>query len=211
MKRLLDLFSPATWCVALIAAVVFGLHVTRQEGYDEGYALAVAEGEKKAAELRDGFAQERRALSDAAAIAAQQGLAALRAEQVKGHQLANQLADTKDNLRKKTEKLTGEIARVTTLYRRALDAQPETLPAAVFTTGFVRVWNTANGISTAMPTPDSSSGIAASAGSSGTADDLDSGVGQAQVLTNQVRNAELHSACRAQLNTLIDWTNNGSN
>lgn len=211
MKRLLDLLSPATWCVALIAAVVFGLHVTRQEGYDEGYALAVAEGEKKAAELRDGFAQERRAVSDAAAIAAQQGLAALRAEQVKGNQLASQLADTKDNLRKKTEKLTGEIARVTTLYRRALDAQPETLPAAVFTTGFVRVWNTANGISTAMPTPDSSSGIAASAGSSGTADDLDSGVGQAQVLTNQVRNAELHSACRAQLNNLIDWTNNGSN
>lgn len=211
MKRLLDLFSPATWCVALIAAVVFGLHVTRQEGYDEGYALAVAEGEKKAAELRDGFAQERRALSDAAAVAAQQGLAALRAEQIKGNQLASQLADTKDNLRKKTEKLTGEIARVTTLYRRGLDAQPETLPAAVFTAGFVRVWNTANGISTAMPTPDSSSGIAASAGSSGTADGLDSGVGQAQVLTNQVRNAELHSACRAQLNNLIDWTNNGSN
>jgi small-conductance mechanosensitive channel len=211
MKRLLDLFSPATWCVALIAALVFGLHVTRQEGYDEGYALAVAEGEKKAAELRDGFAQERRALSDAAAAAAQQGLAALRAEQVKGNQLASQLADTKDNLRKKTEKLTGEIARVTTLYRRALDAQPETLPAAVFTAGFVRVWNTANGISTAMPTPNSASGIAASAGGSGTADDLDSGVGQAQVLTNQVRNAELHSTCRAQLNNLIDWTNNGSN
>lgn len=211
MKRLLDLLSPATWCVALIAAVVFGLHVTRQEGYDEGYALAVAEGEKKAAELRDGFAQERRALSDAAAAAAQQGLAALRAEQVKGNQLASQLADTKDNLRKKTEKLTGEIARVTTLYRRALDAQPETLPAAVFTAGFVRVWNTANGISTAMPTPNSSSGIAAPAGGSRTADDLDSGVGQAQVLTNQVRNAELHSTCRAQLNNLIDWTNNGSN
>lgn len=211
MKRLLDLFSPATWCVALIAAVVFGLHVTRQEGYDEGYALAVAEGEKKAAELRDGFAQERRALSDAAAVAAQQGLAALRAEQAKGNQLASQLADTKDNLRKKTESLTGEIARVTTLYRRALNAQPELLPSAVFTAGFVRVWNTANGISTAMPTPNSTSGIAAPSSGSGAADDLDSGVSQAQILTNQVRNAELHSSCRAQLNNLIDWTNNGSN
>jgi hypothetical protein len=211
MKRLLDLLSPATWCVALIAAAVLGLHVTRQEGYDEGYALAAAKGEKQAAEIRDGFAQERRALADAAAAAAQRGLEALRAEQAKGNQLASQLADTKDNLRKKTEKLTGEIARVTTLYRRALDAQPETLPAAVFTAGFVRVWNTANGISTAMPTPNSSSGIATSAGGSRTADDLDSGVGQAQVLTNQVRNAELHSTCRAQLNNLIDWTNNGSN
>lgn len=210
MKHLLNLFSPATWCIALIAVVVFGLHVTRQEGYDEGYALATAEGQKIAAALREGFAKEQQALADASAAVAQQGLANLRAEQAKGNQLTSQLADTKDELRKKTEKLTGEIARVTTLYRRALDAQPEPLPAAVFTAGFVRVWNTANGISTAMPTPNSSSGIAAPSSGAGAADDLDSGVGQAQVLTNQVRNAELHSTCRAQLNNLIDWTNNGS-
>ncbi|MFJ2712210.1 DNA-packaging protein [Pseudomonas sp. NPDC087346] len=211
MKRLLDLFSPATWCVALIAIVVFGLHVTRQEGYDDGYALAEAEGKTTASDLREAFALERQALANAAAVAAKKSLADLRTEQEKGNQLASQLADTKDELRKKTEKLTGEITRVTTLYRRALDAQPEPLPSAVFTAGFVRVWNTANGISTAMPTPNSTSGIATPPSGTGAADELDSGVGQAQVLTNQVRNAELHSTCRAQLNNLIDWTNNGSN
>ena len=211
MKRLLSLFSPATWCVALIAVVVFGLHVTRQEGYDDGYALAEAKGEKKVADLREAFAQERQALATAAAAAAQKALADLRAEQTKGNQLASQLADTKDELRKKTENLTGEIARVTTLYRRALNAQPEPLPAAVFTNGFVRVWNAANGISTAMPTTNNASGIATPSSDAGAADDLDSRVGQAQVLTNQVRNAELHSTCRAQLNNLIDWTNDGSN
>lgn len=211
MKRLLSLFSPATWCVALIAIVVVGLHVTRQEGYDDGYALAQAKGERTAADLREAFAQERQTLADAAAAAARQALAELQTEQAKGNQLASQLADTKDQLRKKTEHLTEEIARVTTLYRRALDAQPETLPAGVFTSGFVRVWNTANGISTAMPTPNSTSGTTPAPGGAGAADDLDSGVGQAQVLTNQVRNAELHSICRAQLNNLIDWTNNGSN
>lgn len=211
MKRLLSLFSPATWCVALIGIVVFGLHVTRQEGYDDGYALAEAKGKTTAADLREAFAKERQTLANAAAAAAQQAFAELRTEQAKGNQLASQLANTKDELRKKTENLTGEIARVTTLYRRALNAQPEPLPAAVFTTGFVRVWNTANGTNTAMPTPNSASGIAAPSSDAGAADELDSGVGQAQVLTNQVRNAELHSTCRAQLNNLIDWTNNGSN
>jgi hypothetical protein len=211
MKRLLDLIIPATWCVALIIAVVYGLHLNRQEGYDEGHALATANGEATVFKLRETFAGEKLAMAEAATTAAQKAVADLRAEQVKGNQLANQLADTKDHLRQTTEQLTGEIDHVTKLYRRALDAQPEPLPTAVFTTGFVRVWNTANGISTSMPTPNSASGTAAPSNGAGAADDLDSGLGQARLLTNQVRNAELHGTCRAQLNNLIDWTRNGSN
>lgn len=206
MKRLLDLISPATWYVALIIAVVYGLHLTRQEGYDEGFALGTANGDKTSADLRESFTSEKLGLAQAAADTASKSLADLRTEQAKGNQLASQLADTKDNLRKTTDKLTGEISRVTHLYRRALDAQPEPLPIAVFTTGFVRVWNTANGISTAMPTPNSASGTATPSSGAGTADDLDSGLGQDQLLTNQVRNGELHGTCRAQLNKLIDWT-----
>jgi hypothetical protein len=210
MKRLLDLISPATWYVALIVAVVYGLHLYRQEGYDEGFALGTADGDTTAAALRETFTKEKLSLAQVAADAANKALADLRAEQAKGNQLASQLADTKDNLRKTTDKLTGEIAHVTTLYRRALNAQPEPLPVAVFTTGFVRVWNTANGISTAMPAPNSASGTATPSSGAGTADDLDSGLGQDQLLTNQVRNGELHGTCRAQLNNLIDWTLNES-
>lgn len=210
MKRLLDLFSPATWCVALIVVVVYGLHLYRQEGYDEGYALATANGDKTVADLRETFTSEKLDLAQTAANVAKKTLADLRAEQAKGNQLASQLADTKDKLRKTTDKLTGEIAHVTTLYRRALNAPPEPLPVAVFTTGFVRVWNTANGISTAMPAPNSASGTVTPSSGAGTADELDSGFGQDQLLTNQVRNGELHGTCRAQLNKLIDWTLNES-
>lgn len=211
MNRLLDLISPATWYLALIVTMVYGLHLYRQEGYDEGFALATANGDRAVAELRDTFAREKLSLAQAATAAANKAVADQRAEQVKGNQLASQLADTKERLRKTTDQLTGEIARVITRYRRALDAPPEPLPVAVFTTGFVRVWNSANGISpTAVPTPSNASRTAAPPSGTGSADDLDSGVSQAQVLTNQVRNGELHGTCRAQLNNLIDWTLNES-
>ncbi|APC16304.1 DNA-packaging protein [Pseudomonas frederiksbergensis] len=210
MKVLFDLIKPALWYLGVIAAVVYGLHLNRQDGYDEGYNLGKSDGDTEVADLRQAYTKEKQTTAEAATTAANKIIADLRAEQAKGNQLASQLADTKDNLRKTTDKLTGEIAHVTKRYRRALDAQPEPLPVAVFTTGFVRVWNTANGISTAMPTPNGTSGAAAPPSGAGTADDLDSGVSQAQVLTNQVRNGERHGICRAQLNDLIDWTLNES-
>jgi len=88
------------------------------------------------------------------------------------------------------------------------------LPAGVFTVGFVRVWNSANGINTSMPaqqTQQTPSGATTAPDGTGAADSLDSGVTQPLVLANQIRNGELHSSCRASLNRLIDWTLNGSN
>lgn len=209
MKRLFELVSPALWYLGVIAVAVFGLHLNHQDGYDEGFALAKASGDKATADLREAYAREKLRIANAATETANKATVDLRAEQAKGNQLASQLADTKESLRKTTDKLTGEIAHVTKLYRRALDAQPEPLPVAVFTTGFVRVWNTANGISATVPAQRSASGTAAPPSGTGTADDLDSGLTQDQLLTNQVRNGELHASCRAQLNSLIDWTLNG--
>ncbi|WP_155740634.1 DNA-packaging protein [Pseudomonas fluorescens] len=168
MKTMLALFSSATWYVALIVAVVYGLHVYRQEGYDEGFALATAVGDKATAELRESFTSEKLGLAQAAADTANNALFDLRAQQTKNNQLTSQLADSKERLRKTTDKLTGEIAHVTQLYRRALDAPREPLPGAVFTVGFVRVWNTANGIRSAMPAPNDTSGLAAPPGGTGT-------------------------------------------
>lgn len=206
MKSLFDQFKPVLLLLAIIALAVYGLHLNHQDGYDEGYAVAKAEGDKALAE-RD------RAHAQASTDAANKAVEDLRTEQARGNQLARQLADTRDNLRKTTDQLTGEIAHVTKLYRRSLDAQPEPLPVAVFTNGFVRVWNSANGITTgtAVPSPGNPSGTAAAPSRTEAADDLDSGLGQAQLLANQVRNGELHNTCRAQLNRLIDWTLNGSN
>ncbi|AZE10193.1 putative lipoprotein [Pseudomonas chlororaphis subsp. aureofaciens] len=198
MKSLFNLISPATWYVALVVVVVYGLHLNHQDGYDQGFAQAKADGAAEIASLREAHALEKQ-------TATARALDDLQAEQAKGNQLASQLADARDNLRKTTDKLTGEITHVTKLYRRAIDAQPEPLPACVFTTGFVRVWNAANGVSTAMPAQNTTSGTAAPSNGAGAADELDSGIGQGQVLFNQIRNGEQYGACRAQLNRMIDW------
>lgn len=201
MKGLFDLVKPLFWYGAVIAAVVYGLHLNRQDGYDEGYGLGKAQGETDVAELRTLHAEEKQRASDAA-------LKQLRTEQSKSNELATQLADTKETLRQTTDRLTGDITRVTKLYRRALDAKPEPQPVAVFTNGFVRVWNSANGFATStdVPTPNGPGRTPAPASGTGTADDLDSGVTQEQLLTNQVRNGELYGICRAQLTRLINWT-----
>lgn len=213
MKRLFDLVSPAAWYLGLIAVAWYGLHLNRQDGFDEGFALGTANGNRDVAVLGETFTREKLALVNAALADANRAAADLRAEQAKGNQLASQLADTKDHLRRTTDRLNGEIARVTTLYRRALTAPTEPLPVSVFTAGFVRVWNNANGINAAMPaapTADSPSGTATPPGPAGAPDDLDAGLGQGQLLANHLRNAELHGICRAQLNNLIDWTLNAS-
>lgn len=214
MNGLLDLLKPATWYVGIIAAVVLGLHLNWQDGYDQGYAKALGEGETAIAKLRLERSQEQQRIAEATAKAANQAIQDLRVQRERADLLATQLADAKESFRKNTDQLKGEIARVTTLYRRTLDSAPEPLPAGVFTVGFVRVWNNANGIGTAVPARQArqaASGIATSPDGAGAADSLDSGVTQPLVLANQIRNGELHSSCRASLNRLIDWTLNGSN
>jgi hypothetical protein len=214
MSGLLDLIKPATGYVTIIAAVVIGLHLNWQDGYDQGYAMAQGEGKTAITKLRLEFSQEQQRIAEATAKAATKALENLHAEQDRGDQLATQLADAKAKFRKTTDQLNEEIARVTTLYRRNLESPPEPLPAGVFTVGFVRVWNSANGINTSMhaqQTQQAPSGAATAPDGTGAADSLDSGVTQPLVLANQIRNGELHSSCRAQLNRLIDWTLNGSN
>lgn len=214
MSALFDLLKPATLYLSVLAAVVFGLHLNWQDGYDQGFAKAQGEGETAITKLRLEHSLEQKGIADAATKAATAALESLRTEQDRGDQLATQLADAKATLRKTTDRLNGEITLVTTLYRRTLESPPEPRPAGVFTAGFVRVWNTANGITTAGPaqqTQQAPSGTVTAPDGTGAADSLDSGVTQPRVLANQVRNGELHSNCRAQLNRLIDWTLNGSN
>ncbi|WP_176561373.1 hypothetical protein [Pseudomonas sp. ICMP 8385] len=37
MKSLFDLVKPLLWYVAVIGVVVYGFHLNRQDGYDEGF------------------------------------------------------------------------------------------------------------------------------------------------------------------------------
>ncbi|MCR4537336.1 DNA-packaging protein [Pseudomonas sp. 18.1.10] len=213
MKGLLDLVSPAAWYLAVIAAVAIGLHFNHQDGYDEGLARGRAEGKAAVAEQAEKHAEEKQGMAEAAVDAAKKAVAELQSEQARGRSLAAELAETKAIHRRNTEKLQGEIARVTTLYRRTLKDEPEALPVGVFTTGFVRVWNEAlNPSATLVPASSQSPSRAADPlGPTGAADQLDSGVTQADILKNHVRNSERYASCRAQLRSLIEWYTHGRN
>ena len=206
----------AIWLLVFLAVAT--LTVVRSHSYDQGFALAKAEGDAALAKQAKDHEEEKRRLAESAAADLKKAADELIASHAYGNQLAADLVAKRDELRAVTDKLNGEIQRVTTLYRRALDAQPETLPPALFTVGFVRVWNSAlfgttAAASVAVPAPGSaSSGADATPSGAGAADDLIAGVTRADLLANQVRNGEGYAACRAQLTKLIEWnTRNGRN
>ncbi|MGE7356051.1 DNA-packaging protein [Pseudomonas qingdaonensis] len=204
----------AGWLLA-VALAVAGLAINHSAGYDAGFAAAKAKGDTALAEQGRNHEAELRYLAESAAIGLKKAADDLRAEQARGNQLAADLGAKKDELRAVTDKLSGEVQRVTTLYRSALDAQLEPLPPAAFTAGFVRVWNSAL-FGTTSPTAVPSSGTAtgradAPSAGAGTADDLIVDITRADLLNNHVRNSERFAACRAQLHNMIEWnTKNGS-
>lgn len=210
MKGLLDLISPVAWYLALIGVVVFGLHLNRQDGYDEGLARGRADGAAAVAVVEKKHAQEKQGLAETAVDATKKAVAELLDEQARGRALETELAESKASYRRTTDKLQGEIARVTTLYRRSLKAEPEALPVGVFTTGFVRVWNEALNSGTAVPTTSQPpGGTIDPSGTAGAADQVDSRVTQPDILKNHVRNSEGYASCRVQLKSLIEWYTHG--
>ncbi len=203
------------WLLVLVAAVG-ALTLIHSHGYDQGFALAKAQGDAALDKQAKDHADEKRVLAESATAELKKAADELIASQAFGNQLAAELGAKRDELRAVTDKLTGEIQRVTTLYRRALDAQPEALPPAVFTVGFVRVWNSALfGTTAAVAVPSSgttSSGADANSSGASAADDLIAGVTRADLLANQIRNGEGYAACRDQLTKLIKWNvSNGRN
>lgn len=201
--------KPLLVWLAVVAAVVAGLAMTYSDGYHQGFALAKAQGDAALSERIATHEAELRSLAEAAAVGLQKAANDLLEEQTRGSQLAAELGAKRDELRATTDKLRGEIQHVTNLYRRALDATPEQQPPAVFTAGFVRVWNSALfGTGAAGPVPatgTASSGANAPGAGPNPADDLIVGITRADLLENQVRNSEGYASCRAQLNKLIEW------
>lgn len=210
MKALLKAAAPFLILLACLALAGLALYAYRTTAYDEGFSVAKTQGESALDKLKAYYALERQAQAEAGKAAAERAAQALAAEVQRGNDLALALDAKKTELRTTTERLTGEVARVTTLYRRARDAQPEPLPAAVFTLGYGRLWNEALGLAASNGGASLSASAAsgrADAQASGTAtpDDLASTLTPALLLTNHIRNGETASACRAQLNALIDW------
>ena len=181
----------ALWC--LLSA----LHDAHNIGYGKGAAEGKAALESLRAEHAEAAAAAART-SEADAKAAAKRLAA---EQARLDELAGKLAAQQREHRQATDRLIGEITRVNDLYRKTLDAEPEALPACVFTRGFVRLWDHATG---ALPTAADSGGAAAQGAQALALEQLDAGISRAQLLEHHIRYAEQCRNTAAQLDALID-------
>ncbi len=195
--------KPATSLLLLgIAAWIVATALT--EVYRAGYGKAQAESALALEKLRGEHQEQELARARAAEASAKAAAKHLQEEQARNDKLASDLAEQQRQHRKTTDYLTGEIARVADLYRKALDADPEPLPACVFTAGWVRIYDEATGARAALPTTADPGRVAAQGAKARAAEQLDSGLGQGALLAHHVRYAEQCRNTAAQLDALID-------
>lgn len=196
--------------LAILVVVLLGWYLLIEswdaEAYRKGYGAAQTEGALALEKLRGEHQEQELARARAAELSAKAAAKRLQDEQARNDKLASDLAEQQRQHRKTTDYLTGEIARVADLYRKALDADPEPLPACVFTAGFVRVWDEATGARARAAVPAATDpGRAAAQGAEAlAAEQLDSGLGQGALLAHHVRYAEQCRNTAAQLDALID-------
>lgn len=172
-----------------------------------GLTLGVlVEGWRLGAQLeaqRTTYAEQREAQERSARLDAEQAAKALQAEQQRADALAARLAEQQRQHRTTRDQLQKEVTRVSTLYRKALGAAPEPVPACVFTRGWVRLYDRATGAE--LPAaPADPAGAAAPAGEAAALEQLDSGVDQARLLAHHIDYAEQCRNSAAQLDRLID-------
>ncbi|MCM2318077.1 MAG: hypothetical protein NDI93_01965 [Pseudomonas sp.] len=172
-------------------------------GYAIGYRHASAQGSVALEQLGREHAEQQAEHDRIARYRAEQATKDLQNTQALADGLAAQLAEEQRRNRVTSDHLKKEIDRVSSLYRRALDAPPEPVPACVFTRGWVRLYDQATGAELPAAAADPA-GAAAPAGETGAAEQLDTGIGQARVLAHHIGYAEQCRNTAAQLDRLID-------
>lgn len=191
--------------LALFAAMALLFNHLETSAYDDGFRQAKSEGDLALEKLERRHQAEALERALAAEASAKEAAKKLQAEHQRNNDLAANLAEQQRKHRTTTDRLTGEIARVNDLYRKALDGEPEPLPACVLTAGWVRVYDEATGATTpGLPTAHVSGRAAAQGAEARAADQLDSGIGPRDLLTHHVRYAEQCKSTAAQLDALID-------
>ncbi|ATI15733.1 DNA-packaging protein [Bordetella phage vB_BbrM_PHB04] len=133
-------------------------------------------------------------------LKAQQKLQAeIDAQRARGDKLAADLELEKRNIKTVTVEVIKEVPKVTKVYVEKPGEPPKAIPPAVYTNGFVRVWDRAL-------RPDLPAAAGEPAGPSGGADLARAPVDSPDILNNHAVNASQYAECRAQLNALItDW------
>lgn len=190
--------------VALGAAIYLLVGMLERSAYEAGERAATSRGDLALAKLRNEHQAQELTRALAAEADAKTAAKRLQDEQARNDKLASDLAEQQRQHRKKTDYLTGEIARVADLYREALDAPPKPLPACVFTAGWVRIYDEATGARAAVPGATDSGRAAAQSPEAIAAEQLDSGISQAALLGHHIQYAEQCRNTAAQLDALID-------
>ena len=123
-------------------------------------------------------------------------------QRARGDKIAADLETEKANVKTVTVTVVKEVPKVTTVYKEKAGAPSIPIPAAVYTWGFVRLWDDALDPSVKHDV-SAAAGVPASAAAD--ADLVKSSVSTADVLGNEAQNAGQYADCRNQLNALIDW------
>lgn len=120
------------------------------------------------------------------------------AQRARGDRLAAALEKEKQNIKTVTVEVVKEVPKVVTKYVEKKGEAPKAIPAAIYTNGFVGLWN--DSLAARMPV--------AAGGAHGPAAGSDlvrARIDSADILTNHAVNAGQYAECRAQLNKLIDF------
>lgn len=118
-------------------------------------------------------------------------------QRARSEQLASDLEDEKRNIKTVTVEVIKEVPKVTTVYVEKPGEAPKPIPDAVYTWGFVGLYDRAL-------RPDLPATAGEFAHSSSGSSIARAPVGSADILGNHVVNASQYAECRAQLNALID-------
>ncbi|SAK98553.1 hypothetical protein AWB80_07550 [Caballeronia pedi] len=119
-----------------------------------------------------------------------------------GSKLSATLAHAQQQVQTVTVTQIQRVPVVTKSYAEQFGETLQAIPPAVYTVGFVGVWNNAldPSVEHAVPVP---AGVAA--GSAGDPNVARAGIDSADVLSNAIVNGGKYAACRNELNALIDW------
>lgn len=128
----------------------------------------------------------------------QQMQAEIEAQRAIGDKLAADLEAEKRNIKTVTVEVVKQVPKVVTKYVEKKGEAPKDIPPAVYTNGFVGLWND----SLAARVPKPTGGADDPAGGS---DLVRAPFDSADILTNHAVNAGQYAECRAQLNKLIDF------
>lgn len=120
-------------------------------------------------------------------------------ERARADGLASELEQEKQNIKTVTVEVIKQVPMVTTIYTERVGDAPLPIPPAVYTVGFMRLWNDALFATSQLPT-----GAGQPLDISGGADTLRAKIDSPDVLYNHLENAGKWAACRAQLRKLID-------